>query len=66
MQSCAPVQLSPWLSASETNPHHQHLSHVFLVQMLDYGVSESNILGIRYGFRGFYDRAHKPVTLTRR
>ena len=35
-------------------------------QCLDYGVPEANILGIRYGFRGFYDRDHKPVALTRR
>ncbi|KAI3436493.1 hypothetical protein D9Q98_005910 [Chlorella vulgaris] len=33
---------------------------------LDYGVPESNVLGIRFGFRGFYDRTHKPVPLTRR
>ncbi len=33
---------------------------------LDYGVPESNILGIRYGFRGFYDKQHRPITLTRR
>ncbi|EFN58628.1 hypothetical protein CHLNCDRAFT_29926 [Chlorella variabilis] len=33
---------------------------------LDYGVPESNVLGIRFGFRGFYDRDHKPVVLTRR
>ena len=35
-------------------------------QLLDYGVPEANIMGIRYGFKGFYDRKHKPVTLTRR
>ena len=27
---------------------------------------EDQIIGIRYGLRGFYDRADKPVTLTRR
>jgi len=32
----------------------------------DYGVPEGNILGIRYGFRGFYDKAHRPVVLTKR
>lgn len=36
------------------------------LQAVDYGVPESQILGIRYGFRGFYDRKHKPVLLTRR
>lgn len=36
------------------------------LQAVDYGVPENNILGIRYGFRGFYDREHKPVALTRR
>ncbi len=36
------------------------------LQLLDYGVPEANIMGIRYGFKGFYDRKHKPVTLTRR
>jgi 6-phosphofructokinase 1 len=25
-------------------------------KLTDYGVPEGNILGIRYGFRGFYDR----------
>eukprot|EP00197_Chlamydomonas_leiostraca_P002526 CAMPEP_0202857440 /NCGR_PEP_ID=MMETSP1391-20130828/375_1 /ASSEMBLY_ACC=CAM_ASM_000867 /TAXON_ID=1034604 /ORGANISM="Chlamydomonas leiostraca, Strain SAG 11-49" /LENGTH=499 /DNA_ID=CAMNT_0049536237 /DNA_START=96 /DNA_END=1596 /DNA_ORIENTATION=- len=31
----------------------------------DYGVPEDNILGIRYGLRGFYERDAKPITLTR-
>lgn len=35
--------------------------HVLLLQGLvnkltDYGVPEGNILGIRYGFKGFYDK----------
>lgn len=30
------------------------------------GVPEDQILGIRYGLRGFYDRDVKPLTLTRR
>jgi 6-phosphofructokinase 1 len=29
-------------------------------------VPEGNILGIRYGFKGFYDKQHKPVVLTKR
>eukprot|EP00882_Tetradesmus_deserticola_P021290 GHRQ01023050.1.p1 GENE.GHRQ01023050.1~~GHRQ01023050.1.p1 ORF type:complete len:434 (+),score=225.84 GHRQ01023050.1:204-1505(+) len=32
----------------------------------DYGVPEDQILGIRYGLRGFYEREDKPITLTRR
>lgn len=32
----------------------------------DYGVPEGNVLGIRYGFKGFYDRKHKPIVLTKR
>lgn len=32
----------------------------------DYGVPEGNILGIRYGFKGFYDRVARPVVLTKR
>jgi 6-phosphofructokinase 1 len=32
----------------------------------DYGVPEGNILGIRYGYKGFYDRRYKPVVLTKR
>jgi 6-phosphofructokinase 1 len=32
----------------------------------DYGVPEGNILGIKYGFRGFYDKANRPVVLTKR
>ena len=31
----------------------------------DYGVQEGNILGIRYGFRGFYDKKTKPIVLTK-
>lgn len=34
--------------------------------LTDYGVPEDQILGIRYGLRGFYERDDKPVTLTRR
>ncbi|KAI8474291.1 MAG: phosphofructokinase family protein [Monoraphidium minutum] len=34
-------------------------------KLTDYGVPEGNILGIRYGFRGFYDKTHKPVVLTK-
>ena len=33
--------------------------------LADYGVPEEQILGIRYGLRGFYERTDKPVTLTR-
>jgi 6-phosphofructokinase 1 len=29
-------------------------------------VPEGNILGIRYGFKGFYDKEHKPTVLTKR
>lgn len=29
------------------------------------GVQEGRILGIKYGFRGFYDTVHKPVVLTK-
>ncbi|KAK9794015.1 hypothetical protein WJX73_001029 [Symbiochloris irregularis] len=32
----------------------------------DYGVPEGNILGIRYGYKGFYDRRNKPIVLTRK
>eukprot|EP00891_Asterochloris_glomerata_P002507 jgi/Astpho2/2507/e_gw1.00048.51.1_t len=32
----------------------------------DYGVPEGNILGIKYGYRGFYDRKSKPVVLTKK
>jgi 6-phosphofructokinase 1 len=34
--------------------------------LTDYGVPEDQILGIRYGLRGFYEREDKPVTLTRK
>jgi len=33
-------------------------------KLTDYGIPEGNILGIRYGFRGFYDRHFKPMVLT--
>ncbi|KAA6423820.1 MAG: phosphofructokinase family [Trebouxia sp. A1-2] len=29
----------------------------------DYGVPDGNILGIRYGYKGFYNRKQKPVVL---
>ncbi|KAK9805515.1 hypothetical protein WJX72_002635 [[Myrmecia] bisecta] len=32
----------------------------------DYGVPEGNIIGIRYGYRGFYERKYKPVVLTKK
>lgn len=34
--------------------------------LTDYGVPEDQILGIRYGLRGFYEREDKPITLTRK
>ncbi|KIZ06337.1 hypothetical protein MNEG_1619 [Monoraphidium neglectum] len=34
--------------------------------LADYGVPEDQIIGIRYGLRGFYDKFAKPVPLTRR
>ena len=37
-----------------------------VLKLLDYGVPESNILGIRYGFKGFYDKKRRPIILTRR
>ncbi|KAI3432447.1 hypothetical protein D9Q98_003998 [Chlorella vulgaris] len=35
-------------------------------KLTDYGVPEGNIVGIRYGFRGFYDRKTKPIMLTKK
>jgi len=38
-----------------------------IVQTLDqYGVKEGNILGVRYGFRGFYSYENQPIKLTLR
>lgn len=37
-----------------------------VLKLLDYGVQESNIMGIRYGFKGFYDKKRRPITLTRK
>lgn len=34
-------------------------------QLGNYGVSEANVLGIRYGLRGFYDSLHRPITMQR-
>eukprot|EP00884_Botryococcus_braunii_P013565 jgi/Botrbrau1/22209/Bobra.168_1s0040.1 len=34
-------------------------------KLTQYGVPEGNIMGIRYGFKGFYDRNAKPVVLTK-
>ncbi|MEW5297418.1 MAG: hypothetical protein WDW36_000628 [Sanguina aurantia] len=35
-------------------------------KLADYGVPEGNIMGIKYGFRGFYDTSAKPMNLTKR
>eukprot|EP00877_Chromochloris_zofingiensis_P003270 jgi/Chrzof1/12944/Cz07g13120.t1_PFK2[v5.2] len=35
-------------------------------KLTDYGVPNGNILGIRYGFKGFYDKHHKPTVLTKK
>jgi len=32
----------------------------------DYGVPEGNILGMRFGFKGFYDHKRKPLILTKK
>eukprot|EP00210_Caulerpa_lentillifera_P008285 g7906.t1 len=37
-----------------------------VVKLEDYGVPRGQILGIRYGFRGFYDKEHKPILLTKK
>lgn len=37
-----------------------------VLKALDYGVPEKNILGIRYGFKGFYSKTHRPIILTRK
>eukprot|EP00210_Caulerpa_lentillifera_P008286 g7907.t1 len=37
-----------------------------VVKLEDYGVPRGQILGIRYGFRGFYDKEHKPIVLTKK
>eukprot|EP01024_Parvocaulis_polyphysoides_P026548 TRINITY_DN2418_c0_g2_i7.p1 TRINITY_DN2418_c0_g2~~TRINITY_DN2418_c0_g2_i7.p1 ORF type:complete len:471 (-),score=61.02 TRINITY_DN2418_c0_g2_i7:52-1464(-) len=34
-------------------------------KLTQYGVPEGNIWGIRYGFRGFYDKKDKPIILTK-
>jgi 6-phosphofructokinase 1 len=36
-----------------------------VLKALDYGVPEGNILGIRHGLCGFYDKHHKPLVLSR-
>lgn len=35
-------------------------------KLTDYGVPDGNILGIRYGYRGFYDPENKPIVLTKK
>ncbi|KAI8112957.1 hypothetical protein M9434_004276 [Picochlorum sp. BPE23] len=37
-----------------------------VLKLIDYGVPESHILGIRHGFKGFYDKKRKPIILTRK
>ena len=36
-----------------------------VLKLLDYGVPEGQILGIRGGFKGFYDKKRKPIILNR-
>lgn len=31
-------------------------------KLTDYGVPDGNILGIRYGFRGFYDKVSRTAS----
>ena len=37
-----------------------------VAKLSDYGVPDGNILGVRYGYRGFYDPEYKPVVLTKK
>jgi 6-phosphofructokinase len=34
-------------------------------KLVDYGVPDSNILGIRYGFKGFYEKEFRPIPLSK-
>lgn len=34
-------------------------------KLSDYGVPDGQILGIKYGYRGFYDKTDKPIVLTK-
>ena len=36
-----------------------------MLKALDYGVLEKNILGVRYGLKGFASKTHPPIKLTR-
>mmetsp|Transcript_40385 Transcript_40385/g.114330 ORF Transcript_40385/g.114330 Transcript_40385/m.114330 type:complete len:546 (-) Transcript_40385:420-2057(-) len=36
-----------------------------VMKLVDYGVKEDNIYGVRYGYKGFYDPKHKPIRLSR-
>jgi 6-phosphofructokinase 1 len=40
--------------------------HGIVNKLFDYGVRDGCVLGVRYGFRGFYSKTDKPVSLTRR
>lgn len=37
-----------------------------VLKCLDYGIPEKNIIGIRNGFKGFYDKKYRPIQLTRK
>jgi hypothetical protein len=56
--ACKVLTLSCAVSQhTHTHTHTPHTRTQGLVNKLtDYGVPEGNILGIRYGFRGFYDK----------
>lgn len=45
-------------------PLNSALPQNIVYTLTDYGVPEDNILGIRYGLRGFYERDAKPINLT--
>ena len=36
-----------------------------VIALHSYGVEEDNVLGVRYGYRGFYSEDFPPITLTR-
>lgn len=68
--ACSAMLYCPYPSTLHLSSHIlSYITSFFLscpAQILDYGVPESNVLGIRFGFQGFYSKEHKPVTLSRR
>ena len=62
--SCRPLLVLAVVTCGGLCPGLNDVVQGIVKKASDYGVPDGNILGIRYGFKGFYDKKAKPVVLT--